>query len=116
MRGPGYDKLWGWFGLSRASFCVMPRVLMHEMPDEWQSKMADLLEEYQATFYTTQLPDCKVMAVDERRRFSSWPDWLLNYRRPDAARIEEYRRRGCDECGKLDHECECIDAMIASVQ
>lgn len=42
MGGPGYDALWGWFGLSRASFLVLPRVLMHEMPDDWQLRMAAL--------------------------------------------------------------------------
>jgi len=45
----GYDKLWSWFGLSYASFLTLPRVMMHEMPDEWQGKMADLLEEWDST-------------------------------------------------------------------
>lgn len=42
----GYDALWNWFGLSRSSWLTLPRVLMHEMPDDWQRKMAKLLEEY----------------------------------------------------------------------
>lgn len=89
--GDGYEKLWCWFGLSRASFCVMPRVLMHEMPDEWQGKMADLLSEYQATFQTESLPSCKVMAVNESK-FARWPEWVLHYRRPDRSQINELRR------------------------
>ena len=91
MRGEGYDKLWCWFGLSRASFLVMPRILMHEMPDEWQSQMADLLEQYDEAFNRSTLPDCKVMAVGERGKFKSWPDWLLQYRRPDVGRVNELR-------------------------
>ena len=91
MRGEGYHKLWGWFGLSRASFCVMPRTLMHEMPDEWQGKMADLLDQYDETFNRSGLSNCKVMAVGDRGRFTSWPDWLLQYRRPDIDRINELR-------------------------
>jgi hypothetical protein len=112
-RGAGYDKLWGWFGLSYASFCVMPRILMHEMPDEWQSKMADLLAEYDATFQTSELPACKVTAIDDNGKFSRWPDWLLHYRRPDLSRVDELRYKPCEECGKLSHECPCIDALIA---
>lgn len=115
MRGAGYEKLWGWFGLSYASFCVMPRILMHEMPDEWQAKMAALLEEYEATFDTSKLPGCKVMAVGENEKFASWPCWLLHYRRPELPRVDELRKEPCEECGKLGHECPCIDALIAQM-
>lgn len=113
----GYERLWGWFGLSRASFCVMPRVLMHEMPDEWQDKMAALLEEYQATFKTYELPACRVMAQSTRgSRFASWPEWLLNYRRPLVDAIETLRHAPCETCGKLDHECPCVGAMLDAVK
>lgn len=111
---PGYHSLWEWFGLSRASFAVMPRVLMHEMPDEWQAKMAALLEEYEATFDTSQVPGCKVMAVGNRNRFKSWPDWLLNYRHPDRVAVDQIRHKPCQECGQLGH-CRCCDALLAKV-
>lgn len=113
MRGAGYQKLWGWFGLSYASFCVMPRILMHEMPDEWQAKMAALLDEYDATFDTCKLPNCKVIAVRSDGKFSAWPEWLLRYRRPALSCVDELRRQPCEGCGKLHHECPCVDAMIA---
>ena len=113
--GEGADKLWCWFGLDRATFCVMPRVLMHAMPDEWQGRMADLLNEYQATFDTSKLPACKVMAIGDKDRFASWPGWLLQYRHPDYSAIEALKEKPCEECGKLAHECPCIDAVIASV-
>lgn len=86
----GQEALWGWFGLSRASFCVLPRVLMHEMPDEWQGRMAELLREYDETFDTSDLPECKVQAHDGKR-FTSWPEWLLNYRHVDGAAVESLR-------------------------
>jgi len=35
----GEDDLSLWFGLSYASFCVLPRILMEDMPEEWQKKM-----------------------------------------------------------------------------
>jgi len=47
MRGKiGYDRLWNWFGLSRATFITLPRAMCHEMPDGWQERMAALLEEW----------------------------------------------------------------------
>lgn len=113
MYGEGSDKLWTWFGLGRATFCVMPRVLMHEMPDAWQSKMADLLREYDATFATHRLPDCKVQAVGPDNKFTKWPYWLLNYRYPDQDEIAALREKPCEECGKLDHECPCVDAIAS---
>ena len=53
----GYDRLWNYFGLSYASWLTMPRVLMHEMPDSWQLKMAKLLEEYDNYWDTDKLLD-----------------------------------------------------------
>lgn len=101
MRGDGYDKLWGWFGLSRASFCVMPRVLMHEMPDEWQAKMADLLEQYDATFDRSDFHDCKVMAVRDDGKFTRWPEWFLNYRRPDVDQVNSIRNKSAEDWAKI---------------
>lgn len=115
MRGEGYQKLWGWFGLSRASFLTLPRTLMHEMPEDWQSKMTDLLEEYDATFDRSNFPDCKVMAVRDDGKFTSWPEWLLQYRRPDVDQINAIRSKPCETCGKLFHECSCVDQLLTEV-
>lgn len=116
MKGAGYDQLWLWFGLSRASFCVMPRVLMHAMPDEWQAKMAALLQEYDATFDTSDLPNCKVMAVGKGERFEKWPEWVLTYRRPDTGEIDRRRMQPCETCGNLAHECPCVDELITATR
>ena len=66
----GYEKLWQWFGSSRASFLVIPRVLMHEMPDEWQSKMADLLDEYDNAFDTSDVCDSVNISAKTKGKFS----------------------------------------------
>ena len=42
-----------WFGLSYASFCVMPRVFMEAMPPEWEGKMAQWLFVYDDNLNTS---------------------------------------------------------------
>jgi hypothetical protein len=83
---PGYDALWLWFGLSYASFLTLPRVLMHEMPDEWQARMAALLAEYDATFDTSELPNTTVRAVREGK-LVEMPEFPKKYRRPEYDEI-----------------------------
>lgn len=84
---PGHDALWGWFGLSYAAFLTIPRVLLHEMPDEWQGRLADLLREFDETYYSLELPEMNVQAVGPGNRFMRWPRWLLEYRHPDRETI-----------------------------
>jgi len=83
----GYNKLWLWFGLDRASWLTLPRVMMHEMPDEWQSKRADLLHEWDATWDSSEMPSPHVSAK-RGGKFTCWPEWLLNYRHPQREEIE----------------------------
>jgi hypothetical protein len=86
--GEGHQKLWGWFGLSYASFLTLPRVLMMEMPDEWQGRMADLLNEYADEFPNQRhLPGTRVLAT-ENNKLVKWPAWLLRYKYPDSEQIE----------------------------
>ena len=89
----GDSKLWAWFGLSHASWLTVPRVLMHEMPDEWQDKMADLLNEYEKAFPNqSHLPSVTVRARDDKGRMSSMPEFLNDYRYPDRKEINRLRR------------------------
>ena len=90
----GQDKLWEWFGLSYASFIVVPRVLAHEMPDEWQRKMADLLEQYDATFPEWPEGMGCIVQVTQDGKLAKTPEWLKNYRHPDIREIEKVRGRG----------------------
>lgn len=91
--GPGHQRLWGWFGLSYASWLTLPRVLMHEMPDEWQDRMAQLLEEYDAAF-----PNCPNLGTMVRAtrngRLTRMPKWLVQYRHPVQSLDEINNCRG----------------------
>lgn len=87
----GYDRLWLWFGLSRATWLTMPRVMMHEMPDEWQNKMAELLEEWDNTWDGCEMPEPSVAAKKDGK-FTKWPSFLLNYRHPNKEAINKLRR------------------------
>lgn len=89
--GEGHRDLWGWFGLSRASFLTLPRVLMHEMPDEWQGKMAALLREYDEAFPHQPDIGTRVQCTTPDGKLAKFPSWMLNYRRPDYAEIEKLR-------------------------
>lgn len=88
----GYDQLWGWFGLSYAAWLTLPRILMHEMPDDWQAKMAQLLEQWDETWDTSDLPCTQVTGV-RSNRFVAWPSWLMEYRHPNNAEIEAHRAK-----------------------
>jgi len=89
----GYHRLWNWFGLSRASFLTLPRVLMHEMPDEWQDRMAKLLEEYDKEFPGIYGNGIEPPTVQARMngKLIKWPEWITNYRHPDKDAINALR-------------------------
>lgn len=87
------NDLWGWFGLSYASFLTLPRVLMHEMPEEWQDKMAALLNEYNETYPNQPDIGTRVQAT-RNGKLAKFPAYLLNYRRPQRAKIAELRIQG----------------------
>ncbi len=87
----GYEALWLYFGLSYASWLTMPRVMMHEMPDDWQAKMADLLREWEETWDTSHLPGTMVIGVGEKGKFKKFPAAILNYRRPDKCFINSLK-------------------------
>ena len=97
----GYNKLWGWFGLSRASWITIPRVLAHEMPDEWQGKMADLLAQYSEATRNAPASVSELTPIVNARSGNhnvKWPDWILQYRHPQAEHLGWMRERLC----KLD--------------
>jgi hypothetical protein len=88
----GESALWVQFERGQ-SFLVWPRSMMHEMPDDWQLRAAELLEEWDAAW---RMPDdwpvAYISARDERtNRFTRWPDWLLNYKYRDRDKIDELK-------------------------
>lgn len=86
----GYARLSCWFGLGRYAFLTLPRVLMQDMPDEWQNKMAALLEEYEEAFPNQPEIDVSVVAR-KNGKFTRLPDFICNYRHPDTAAIDFMR-------------------------
>lgn len=92
MKRGGYNKLWGWFGLSRAAWLTLPRALMHEMPDPWQWKMAELLEEFDREFPIWADRQHWVVAKSPRGQFMPLRPELCNYRHPDREAIEALRQ------------------------
>jgi hypothetical protein len=87
----GYDRLWLWFELSRASWVTIPRVLLHEMPDEWQDKMAALLEEYKNTFTNWPEGIGTRVQITDCGHLTSAHNWLNNYRYPAKGKIATLR-------------------------
>jgi len=100
----GSDRLSCYFGLSYASFLTLPRVLMGAMSDEWQNKMADLLEQYDESWDWSQAEDirARVQATDGGGRLKKMPTWLCNYRRPDFEAIEQLRMKNTSEQRRLE--------------
>lgn len=88
---PGHEALWEWFGLSRACWLTLPRVLMHSMPDDWQARMADLLSEFDAEFPNQPAMCTRVSVTDHGGRRIGYPAWLVDYRHPDRRMVESMR-------------------------
>jgi hypothetical protein len=88
IKQSGYDALWGWFGLSYASFLTMPRVMMHAMPDDWQARMAQLCEEWDATWCNQPDIGSRVQVTDGKGKLIKTPRWILNYRHPDTRQLD----------------------------
>ena len=81
-----------WFGLSYASFLVLPRVLMESMSHEWQTKMSDLLKEYDNEFpgIDPEVGGTRVQCIKDNRLVET-PERVVNYRRPDVDWVESMR-------------------------
>lgn len=79
------------FGFTRASFQVLPRVLMEAMPKDWQDRYCKLLQEFEEAF--PDAPDYKyaLSARDDKGRFVKIDRRLCQYRRPDFEALDEWR-------------------------
>jgi len=101
VEGEGRDALWTWFGLSYAAWLVLPRVMMHAMPDEWQAKMADLLTQWNATW--RNMPDVATsVTLRSHGKIIPAPDYLTNYRYPDTDALESMKAQCPRELAKQE--------------
>ena len=79
-----------WFELSYAQFLTIPRLVMENMPLEWQEKMKALLYELDGTFdWRPEEGRYWVRLKDNSGRFCDAP--LSDYRR---GTVEHIRRNG----------------------
>lgn len=92
VKESGYDDLWGWFGLSYAAWLTLPRVMMHEMSDEWQARMAKCLAEFDAEFPNVE-PVATVVMCKRDGKYIKQPSWIGNYRHPDTATIQSFKAK-----------------------
>jgi len=90
----------GWFGLSRQSYFVMPRIALEAMPVEWQERFIDLMDEAEAMgletpgyhvlrhdpdYTTTQPNDSEDPTSWYREFYVQRQDEWANYRRGNIA-------------------------------
>lgn len=82
-----------WFELSYAQFLTIPRLVMENMPLEWQEKMKTLLEELDDTFDWRPKEGCYwVRLKDAQGRYCKAP--LGNYRH---GTVEDIRKKQCQQ-------------------
>ncbi len=85
------ERLHTWFGLSYASYLVLPRALLQELPNDLQERLATLLEEVEEHFNDTRI--YSILVRDPKTgRFCQDP--LTNYRHPDQIAINRLRIAG----------------------
>lgn len=90
--GQGHQALNSHFGLSRASWSVLPRVTLNEMPDLWKWRFTALMTELDAEFPNFPDLDYSVTARGERGRIVAMPAALSNYRYPDKDALKQWRK------------------------
>jgi hypothetical protein len=86
------EAVHNWFELTYASYLVLPRVLLCDMPRSWQERFVSCLRELDETW--KPVPEEGTYTVNVRGdngKFVSDP--LSNYRRPSRAVIERCRRQ-----------------------
>lgn len=88
--GPIHD----WFGLTYASYLVLPRSVLQEMPLGWQKKFVALLEEVQGAVDPELADDNYAVQLRDRKTGRFKLDPLRVYRRPDQELMDRVMKRG----------------------
>jgi hypothetical protein len=72
------------FGLTYASFLVLPRLLMENMPWGWQKDMVDLIEQLNEKFDWEKPGGMSVVFKDKNGKFTETDRNLCDYRRGNS--------------------------------
>lgn len=67
-----YEPIHNFFGLSYANYFVIPRSVLQSMPEIWQKKFVDLVNEIDVTL-EINLPKYSVRAINEKNKFCKCP-------------------------------------------
>lgn len=89
---PGEDRLHLWWELTYANYLTIPRSVMQSMPDEWQNKMAALLEELDETMDWRPKGGCywvSLKSLNGRFRCDPLADYERGRRRVDHLRFKQ---------------------------
>jgi hypothetical protein len=87
------EDVHGAFGLSYASYLVVRRSLLQEMPAEWQHRLVELMDQFHEAFPEGDAEFAVFLRDPATRRFAR--DCLRDYRHPDPLAIA--RARGAVE-------------------
>lgn len=84
-----------WFGLSYAGWLTLPRVILQEMPGQWQRRFVGCLEELEDAFESMGCDDVDIEVQFKRNgKYVSAPPNVCQYRRPDRDWLESLKRKG----------------------
>ena len=86
----GKQALQTYFGLSRASWSVLPRVTLQAMPGLWQYRFAALMSELDKEFPNFPDLNWQVRAKGAGGKFVPIPDAMTNYRHPDREALKAW--------------------------
>lgn len=67
------EAIHAWFGLTYANYLVLPRSVLQSMPDEWQKRFVEQLEELHRAFGDLDWPDYDVRVLAREPHFLGMP-------------------------------------------
>lgn len=111
----GATRLQQWFGLSYAGFAVLSRAMMAQMPDVWQGRMSDLLEEFSETYCNVpeRSQDFIVRGAGKGGRMAKVHPAMTDYRRPDVKTLRVWKRQPIVDASQfIDAVLECLNADV----
>lgn len=83
--------VWNWFSLSYAQYLTVPRSVLCSMPEDWQQRFVDLMDDLDEEI--DWRPKDGQYWVELRSRNGRYArDPLMEYRRPDRDHINSLRR------------------------